>query len=374
MNLTLQIKLLPTPEQAAALLSTMERFNAACNAIGQVAYRENLVNKFALQKLVYQDIRERFELSAQLTIRAISKVVEAYKRDRSIQPSFRPHGAIVYDQRILSWKGIDRVSILTLSGRLLVPIVFGQYQARRIDRVKGQADLVYRNGTFFLYATIDLPEPPLTEGDEVIGVDLGIVNLATDSDGDQYSGAEVEAARRHYERRRRGLQRVGTKSSRRRLKQMSGRERRFKTDTNHRISKQLVAKAIDTRRDLALEELTGIRDRVTVNKAQRSRHSKWAFGQLRQFVAYKAQLAGVQVHFVDPRNTSRTCPACGHVDRANRPDQATFRCTACGFAGHADIIAARNIRARAVVNRLMVSDATTVAAPGTSPHALAVGH
>jgi putative transposase len=366
MNLTLVVKLLPTPQQHTALLETMAQFNAACNAIAEVAYRNRLANKYELQKLVYQNVRERFGLSAQMAIRAISKVVEAYKRDRSIQPSFRPHGAIVYDERILSWKGIDQVSILSLSGRLLIPVRFGQYQAQRLGRVHGQADLVYRNGVFYLYVVVDLPEAPLVEGDDVIGVDLGIINLATDSDGDQHSGEAVDTARRHYEHLQRSLQQVSTKSSHQRLKRLSGRERRFKHNTNHVISKRIVAKALDTGRDIALEELTGIRDRITVNKAQRTRHSKWAFGELRRFIVYKAQLAGVLVHFVDPRNTSRTCPNCDHTDKANRPDRSTFRCTACGFAGHADIIAARNIRARAVVNRLMVSDTLISVAPGTS--------
>ncbi|MER3403008.1 MAG: transposase, partial [Armatimonadota bacterium] len=117
MNLTLMVKLQPDAEQSAALLETMERLNAACNAIADVAFRERTANKVRLQKLVYYEIRERFGLSAQMTVRAISKVAEAYKRDRSKKPSFRPYGAIVYDQRVLSWKGVDRVSILTLRGR-----------------------------------------------------------------------------------------------------------------------------------------------------------------------------------------------------------------------------------------------------------------
>lgn len=97
------VKLRPTSEQSAALLETMERFNAACNAVAEVAFRERSANKIRLQKIVYRDIRERFRLPAQMAVRVISKVCEAYKRDRSNKPVFRRHGAIVYDQRILSW-------------------------------------------------------------------------------------------------------------------------------------------------------------------------------------------------------------------------------------------------------------------------------
>ncbi|MEW6082865.1 MAG: hypothetical protein AB1576_14145 [Bacillota bacterium] len=125
MNLAFFVKLQPTPEQSAALLETVERFNAACNAVEEAAFREHSANKIRLQKLVYYDIREQFGLPAQMGIRVISKTAEAYKRDKSKKPTFRPHGAIVYDQRVLSWRGLNRVSILTLEGRQIIPIVLG---------------------------------------------------------------------------------------------------------------------------------------------------------------------------------------------------------------------------------------------------------
>src|SRR4051812_25963178 len=146
MHLTMQLKLLPTPEQTDAMLRTMERFNAACDALAAIAFEHQCANKVELQKLAYHDIRRDFGLSAQMTVRAIAKVVEVYKRDKNIQPTFRPHGAIVYDERILSWKGADRVSIWTLDGRAAMPWVCGAYQAAMLDRQRGQADLIYRDG------------------------------------------------------------------------------------------------------------------------------------------------------------------------------------------------------------------------------------
>src|SRR5260370_3602809 len=150
MKQTLLVKLAPTPDQHASLLRTLEAFNAACNAIGAAAFRERCANKIELQKLVYYDIRGQFDLSAQMTIRAISKVSEAYKRDKKVQPHFRPHGAMVYDERILSFPRIDLASLLTLDGRVEVPFRFGAYAAGMLHRTRGQADLRYRNGTFFL--------------------------------------------------------------------------------------------------------------------------------------------------------------------------------------------------------------------------------
>jgi IS605 OrfB family transposase len=124
---------------------------------------------------------------------------------------------------------------------------------------------------------------------------------------------------------------------------------------NHCISKKLVAKAKDTNRAIALEDLQGIRLRVTVRRKQRATLHSWAFYQLRAFVTYKAKRTGVPIFLVNPRNTSRTCPVCGHVDTANRTNQSTFCCVRCGFAGLADHIAAVNIGRRAVVNPPIVA-------------------
>lgn len=183
MHLTMQLKLLPPPEHAVSLLATMERFNAACDSLAETAFQHQCANKVQLQKLAYHGIRSDFGLSAQMTVRAIAKVVEVYKRDKAIQPTFRPHGAIVYDERILSWKGADRVSVWTLDGRAIMPWVCGAYQAAQLGRARGQADLIYRDGLFFLYVTIDVGDVPEGDPTEYLGVDLGRRNIAADSDG-----------------------------------------------------------------------------------------------------------------------------------------------------------------------------------------------
>jgi IS605 OrfB family transposase len=125
--------------------------------------------------------------------------------------------------------------------------------------------------------------------------------------------------------RRQALQKVGTKSAKRGLHHLKGRQRRFQKDTNHTISKRLVAKAERTKRMIALEDLSGIRTRVRVSgPRQRARHSNWAFRQLRAFISYKAQLAGVRVELIDPAYTSQRCSACGRTERRNRKSQAGF--------------------------------------------------
>jgi len=100
-----------------------------------------------------------------------------------------------------------------------------------------------------------------------------------------------------------------------------------------------------------MEVLHGIRERVTARGGDaRNRLSGWAFAQLGAFIAYKARLAGVLVVYVDPRNTSRTCAECQHCERSNRKSQSEFQCKACGHEAHADVNAARNIRALALLS------------------------
>jgi len=268
---------------------------------------------------------------------------------------FDPHGGIAYDQRIMSFKAMDRVSILTLTGRILVPFVGGAYHRARLEGVRGQADLVLRKGKWYLYVTVEVPDGAPVDPEGWLGVDLGIRNLATDSDGECHSGSGVETVRQRMLRLRGALQAVGTKSAKRHLKRLSGHEARFRSDVNHTISKRIVQKAKDTARGVALEDLKGIRERTTVQHGQRAMHGGWAFFQLRAFLEYKGRLVGVPVVAVDPRNTSRECPECHLVDKRNRRTQAEFCCVACGFVAHADWVGARNIAARAAVMRPIVA-------------------
>jgi IS605 OrfB family transposase len=246
----------------------------------------------------------------------------------------------------MSWKGVEHVSLLTLDGRTVVPVVLAPYQAARIDRRRGQADLVYRDGTFYLYVTVEVAEPPVIDAPDYLGVDLGIVNIAADSDGNVYAGGHVNGLRHRHRRLRKRLQAKRTRSARRLLKRRRRKEQRFAADVNHTLSKRIVAEAQGTGRGIGLEDLQGIRDRVSVRRPQRATLHSWAFFQLGQFIDYKAVLAGVPVVYVDPRYTSQTCAACGLVDKRNRMTQARFQCVGCGCAGPADTIAALNIRAR----------------------------
>jgi len=344
MKLTLQVQVLPDAERTETLLATMERFNAAANFAAEVGFEAGVFSQPSIHERCYKEIRERFGLSAQMAVRAIGKAVEAFKRDKAIRPEFRPRGAVTYDQRILSFKGLDKVSLWTVTGRMILPIAFGEYQGERFDRMKGQVDLVYRDGRFYLYATIAMPEGAPIEIKDFLGVDPGIVDIATTSDGTTRSGVEEVRRRLKSRRRYQGERTGGAREAPRRRRRRGARSRRHQ---DHVLSKAIVATAKGTGRGIALEGLQGIRDRTTVRAKRRARHAGWASSQPRPPVEYKAKPAGVPVVSVDPRNTSRTCNACGHRDQADRRSQSGFVCRQCHHATNADPNAARDPRDRA---------------------------
>ncbi|MEV6556457.1 transposase [Nocardia sp. NPDC051756] len=370
------VKLAPSPGQYAALKATLDLCNAGANMVARFAHSATDRRPFALQKQVYGHLKAS-GLSAQPAIRVIKKVADAYatrqanltngnygppgsKRYVAVTGKairFRQDAGQPFDDRCLSWQ-IDQstVSIWTTAGRLRgIGFVCAPWQLKQLADRKGESDLILRNGQFYLHATVDTDTPPpLIPADDPtgwLGVDLGIVNLAVTTADDpadldaRWSGGAVTARRKRHQALRSALQRVGTKSAKRKLKARRRKETRYATDINHQLSKTVVAQAQRTGQGVAIEDLSGIRDRVRLAKDQRQQLHSWAFAQLRDQITYKAQAAGLPVQVINPCNTSRTCHRCGYFDPANRPSQALFRCRDCGWTGHADHNAAINIAA-----------------------------
>ncbi|MEU6177000.1 RNA-guided endonuclease InsQ/TnpB family protein [Streptomyces coeruleorubidus] len=371
MKLVVQVRLLPTPVQAAALEATLRACNEAATWVSEVAFACGEFKNFALRKLTYEQVKSRWNLGAQAAQHTIKKTCDAYatlqanlRAGRLGRPgsaryhcatqkpvAFRPFGAQPYDDRMLSWQIAGRtVSVWTTGGRMKnVAFTASVEQLATLALYRrGESDLVHRDGMWFLNATCEVPEAePNTDPVDFLGIDLGIVNIATTSDGEIMAGRELNRIRLRERGLRSKLQQKNTPSARRRLKKRRRKEARRARDINHKIAKHVVAEAERTGRGIALEDLTGIRERVRLRKPQRATHSSWSFAQLGQFIAYKARKAGVPVVHVDPAYTSRTCAECGYIDRANRVSQAWFACRSCGFVDHADRNSSRNIRARA---------------------------
>ena len=370
-KLVVQVKLEPTPKQVAALEATLRACNEAATWVSEIAFERGEFKNFALRKHTYDAVKSRWNLGAQAAQHVIKKTCDAYATlkanlragnlGRSGSPryrraaekpiAFRPRGAQPYDDRMLSWQIPDRtVSVWTVTGRIKdVAFTASPKQLATLTLYRrGESDLLQRDGMWFLNATCEVPEAPLNPDPvDFLGIDLGIVNIATTSDGEIMAGRELNRIRARERGLRAKLQKKNTPSAKRRAKKRRRKEARRARDINHKIAKHVVAEAERTGRGIALEDLTGIRERVRLRKPQRATHSSWAFSQLGAFIAYKARKAGVPVVHVDPAYTSRTCAECGHIDRANRVSQARFACRNCGFVDHADRNSSRNIRARA---------------------------
>ncbi|MEU9466837.1 transposase [Streptomyces avermitilis] len=371
MKLVVQVKLAPTPKQAAALEATLRACNEAATWVSEIAFERGEFKNFALRRHTYDAVKSRWNLGAQAAQHSIKKVCDAYTtlkanlragnlgslgsrryRKAAQKPiAFRPQSAQPYDDRMLSWQTAERtVSIWTTSGRVKNMAFTASVEQLAVLALyrKGESDLLERDGMWFLNATCEVPEAPLNTGPvDFLGIDLGIVNIATTSDGEIMAGRGLNRTRLRERGLRTKLQKKNTPSAKRRLRRRRRKEARRARDINHKIAKHVVAEAERTGRGIALEDLTGIRERVRLRKPQRATHSSWSFRQLGQFIAYKARKAGVPVVHVDPAYTSRTCAECGHIDKANRVSQAWFACRNCGFVDHADRNSSRNIRARA---------------------------
>jgi len=362
MKLVAKVRLCPTDIQHKLLIDTIEQANDACNTISKIAWDTLNFRQYNIHKAIYSDIRSSTGLTAQVVVRCIAKVADAYKLDKNSIRTFKPHGAIAYDDRILRWyTDKNFVSIWTVDGREKISYKTGDLQHYYMQFQQGESDLVFYKGVFYLFATCNIPDPTPKDVEGVIGVDFGIVNIATDSDEHIYSGKRIEKSRIRYERIRTQLQSKSTKATRRKLKQLSGKQQRFQKDTNHVISKCIVATAEHTNRAIAIEDLKGIRSKTRVrSKEQRARHSNWGFYQLRSFIEYKAKKAGVPVITVDPHYTSQRCNVCGHTEKANRKTQSNFVCMSCGHSNLADVNAAKNI-SWVAINQPIVSNAIAFA-------------
>ncbi len=306
-RLTAIVKLMPDEAQAKALRDTIR----ACNYAATVARERKGFNRKALHRLVYRGIRDRFGLPAQLAVHVISKVVESYadRRNRNERRAFKELGAVRYDSRILSLKLSQRlVSIATLQGRLKIPFTAGERQFRPLERPVRELTswLFIRKEEFYLAVVCEVDDPETINPEGILGVDVGQVNLATESTGECFSGEALTRVRLRYAQLRRRLQKRGTQSAKRHLRKLSRKERNFTTTTNHTIARRLVEKAQRHRAAIALENLKGIRARTTVQKGR------------------------------------------------NRRSQSEFVCRSCGCSDHADRVAAVNIAARAAVNQPIV--------------------
>jgi putative transposase len=360
--LTVKCKLDVLPEQVEKLEAVLSSFAQCCEYVNQNTPTK-LTNRTAMQALIYKEARAHSGLSAQMTIHAIRRVCANRKtardKGRTVE-RFAPTSAD-YDVRTFTFKEKEwAVTLTMLKGREKFRLILGNYQRGKLtgQQPKTATLVKCRDGNYYLHIQVESEPPEPQKTDKVLGIDLGRADITVTSEGEKFSGKQITQVRDKHARIRASVQKKaskGTRSSRRRcrglLKRLSGREQRFQTLVNHTISYRHVQHAKATGQSIALEDLTGIRERTNQlprSKTERRRSNSWAFYQLRQFITYKAIKFGVELILVDPRYTSQTCHHCLHIHPTRGQSYRSgkrFRCGYCGWYGDADGNGAKNIAA-----------------------------
>ena len=379
-NIKVKLNILE-PNVGMKFSKTMEQYRLACNYVSEYLFNNNFpLNKNEVQKVIYNTIREKFNLKSQMTISCIRSVIARYKTVKT-QMARRPykyqdqntgewyrevrdlnwlHKPISFNrpqvdlQRNRDWSYLSngQLSINTLNGRVKVnPVCHGFDQYFDGTWKFGLAKLLKTSGKWYLHisATKTVADFDNQTVKHVVGIDRGLRFLATtyDEQGQTafFDGKAVMRKRAKYQKLRAKLQAKGTKSAKRRLKKLSGRENRWMTDVNHRLSKTLVQK-FGSNTLFVLEDLTGVSfERTDLPKVLRNQNKSWAFYQLAQFLTYKAHLNNSEVIEVSAKYTSQRCPKCGTIKKSNRNhDLHEYHCSNCGYRSNDDRLGAMNIQ------------------------------
>ena len=350
--LTLRCKLIVPISFKHKVDETLVGFADACNQILAVAKRDNCWNTTKLHHKVYKPTRQTTGLKANHVCQAIRRVINQKKATKQIH-KFRPT-SISLDARTFRYiENKKQVGVTLKEKRVNFDLKIGGYQ---IALLRGQTPTSAtlsktRQGDYYINIVVEVPTQPRNKTPKVLGVDVGLRDIASTSTGKSWDGKQLRETRAKFARVRASIQSKRTKSSKRLLRRLSGRERRFQKWVNHNISKQLVTEAKEFG-VIAFEDLTGIRQRAKVRKSQKREHNSWAFYQLRLLSEYKANVAGIDLILVDPRYTSKTCNCCKVIGLRNGKN---FSCVnkLCGWVGDADHNGALNIASIAgvVVNQ-----------------------
>lgn len=343
MKRTIAIKLSISDSQRQALCELQDLFAAACNRVASTALDQKERNRIRLHHLCYRSLRESFpKLGAQMACNAIAKTAAALKAQKQPRPiAFRKECSIHFDKKTYSLKG-ETLSLFTLNGRIQISLEICPFHKPFLDfGTLKEAEAVRRNNRWFFHLVLDLPDVLPVEAGGAMGVDLGENVLAATSTGKLFGGGALRSHRDRFLAMRQRLQSNGSQAAKKRLRQISGREKRVVKHVNHCMAKKIVQEALENGcSTIVMEDLKSIRERIKAGKKVRSRLHRWSFDQLRQFVEYKAAASGLRVQYVCPAYTSQTCSRCLSLGTRLKH---RFSCSNCGSLQHSDLNASQNI-------------------------------
>lgn len=356
MQRTIRLALDPSIGQAEILADTGRVFTSAFNQAAGIGWREGVGNATKLHYLAYYPVKAAHPtLVSDLINQARVKAAEAVKSAMALQRKGRKTGQprsagcpprynkntfkVDWDSRTVRLSTTDGRQTIRFS----VPDYAVQYAGNQLDT----GDLLFRHGRWYLHVVVTVAAPEVAQMGEVIGVDLGLAWPAVTSSGAFLGKRQWRNVDARRFKLKRALQKAGTRSARRHLRKVKGKQIRFRKDCDHVLSKRIV-RSTAPGSTIVIENLTDIRKNTKIKrKTETSRRVHgWTFAQLRGFIEYKAEEWGCTVVAVDPRHTSQTCSRCGHQARNNRRSRGLFKCRSCGFTLNADLNAARNIAAK----------------------------
>ena len=361
---------IPVEISTSLVFPLMEMCAVVFNKHIEWASTNNTYNKSKAHNSLYHKLREEFpELPSALIqavrdsamesfkvwktntkkwnekIKRVQKENESRKRKKRLPkkprlPEAKKYSSIRYDKRTSSFRG-TQLTLASLGKRFKVILDIPDYFKPLLDWDFKGVRLCYERSKkrFWVKLIFAINSPDKCVSEILSGVDRGIFNLATLSTGENFSSKNIRASQRKYLYNRKTLQTKGTPSAKRRLKKMSGKEKRFSRDVNHVVTKQIVYTSGTT---FVLEDLSGIRDE-NKGKIMNKWLGGWSFDEFQFFLEYKAEMLGKEVVYVDPRYTSQKCSQCKNIDRKNR-NKSRFKCKKCRFECHSDLNASYNIR------------------------------
>jgi IS605 OrfB family transposase len=356
MQRTIRLQLQPSSTQAQRLAETSRQFTAVFNAVCELGWREQLSNSVKLHHATYYPLKADYpDLVSDLHVQARVKATEAVKSALALKLAGRtasqpcsdacPPRYNLHTFRV-DWESCT-VRLSLVGGRQTLRFSVPDYAARYAGCPVDTADLIARDGRWWLHVVVSVPAPKVTPTDQVVGIDLGLRRPAVTSTNRFLGKRAWKAIEGRLFKLKRALQKKGSRSAKQHLKRLRHRQRRFRRDCDHVLSKQIV-RSVEPGGTLVLENLKGIRKRTRMRRGtetQRRIHS-WSIAQLKGLIGYKAEERGCTVVVVDPRHTSQACSRCGHIARNNRRSRDLFVCRVCGYTLHADLNGARNIAAK----------------------------
>ncbi|MHA2097656.1 MAG: RNA-guided endonuclease InsQ/TnpB family protein [Candidatus Kariarchaeaceae archaeon] len=365
---TFQTKLVVTQLQQQLLLETLNEYRNAASYALNWGYINKITSRVKIHHNTYKAIRKKSNLPSQLVCASRNKATDvllSLKRKKSRRkPGFHRLLPIRYDQRSATIK-LDRkiLSLSTTNKRIQIDLHIPLY-ARKYEKWQFKNfELRYWKKEFYVHFVVE-KELQRKFGKckgKIVGIDRGLKHIAVTSQNHFHSGSKIRSIKNGIFWLRRQFQKKGTRSAKRRLKQLSQKEQRFQKDQNHIISKKIIS-SIPQNSLLVLEDLKHIRKQVKSRKRYRRELHSWSFYQLELFLTYKGKEHFIEIVSVDPKYTSQDCNSCGYRDKRNRNGRS-FLCVKCGFELNADLNAARNIRDRQMVGGISTNHGVLVSNP-----------